>query len=486
MKPASRVRAPGPQRFSMPWGGALLALTLFTPAASAYTVPSEQIEAALADAAPADAVPIEFAVALPVSAAAAALDWQPDADGREWTLSLHSPGAVSLSVQLSFAALPDSAQVQFESADGALRHGPYHPSANNGGALWTPIVAGDRARLRVRLPFTREAPPAVTVEQLFHGYRDAFRQHIAKDLGDSGSCNVDTACPAASEWQDDARSTARLQIDGTRLCTGVLVNNLRQDLRPYVLTADHCQIGPGADDSPASSVVFYWNLANQSCGGDSSTADTSQTTSGARFVADDVGADFTLLVLEQDPPLTYNLYFAGIDAGNEAPANGVSIHHPSGDTRKISFYTGPATRSQVNIGDGRIVEAWRVNWDQGTTEPGSSGGGLWNAAHRVVGLLSGGTASCSNQDEPDFYGRLEEAWEAGSSNTSQLKAHLDPDNTCQRSVSGRNATDGAGSPVSGTACASSNNGEGSVGGALNPLLLSVWLIATAFGWRRQR
>ena len=342
-------------------------------------------------------------------------------------------------------------------------------------------MPGSRALLRITYPDAGE-PPAPRQLTLFHGYRDTFGFSGAKDLGDSGDCNVDVACPEAGQWDDEVRSVARLQIAGTRLCSGVLVNNLRQDLTPYVLTADHCLIGPDAEDSPASSVVFYWNLQNASCGGDSRTADTSQTTSGASFVSDDVASDFTLLRLVQDPPLAYNLHHAGLDARRNAPGNGVSIHHPSGDTKKISFYTGPASRARVDIGDGRVVDSWRVSWDQGTTEPGSSGAGLWNAGRRVVGLLSGGTASCSAPSDPDFFGRLEEAWEAGAASSAQLKAHLDPDATCQLTIAGRDATAGPGASASGTACASGESE--SVGGSIS--LLSLLLLGAPALIRRRR
>ena len=63
------------------------------------------------------------------------------------------------------------------------------------------------------------------------------------------------ACPQAGAWRSDAASVARLQIGGTRLCSGVLVNNLRQDLRPYVLTADHCQIGNAVTDARGGMAV---------------------------------------------------------------------------------------------------------------------------------------------------------------------------------------------------------------------------------------
>ncbi|HEY0979051.1 MAG TPA: hypothetical protein VGE21_16390, partial [Flavobacteriales bacterium] len=64
----------------------------------------------------------------------------------------------------------------------------------------------------------------------------------------------------------------------------------------------------------------------------------------------------------------------------------------------------------VDVGNGP-ADCWRVPvWDVGTTEPGSSGSGLWNANHQLIGQLYGGQASCDNNVN-DYYGRLSESWE---------------------------------------------------------------------------
>src|SRR5690606_27422856 len=54
--------------------------------------------------------------------------------------------------------------------------------------------------------------------------------------------------------------------------------------------------------------------------------------------------------------------------------------------------------------------------DDGTTEPGSSGSGLWNQNGHLIGQLYGGQASCGNNVN-DYYGRFDVSW-------SQLEAHL--------------------------------------------------------------
>ena len=54
-------------------------------------------------------------------------------------------------------------------------------------------------------------------------------------------------------------------------------------------------------------------------------------------------------------------------------------------------------------------------WDDGTTERGSSGCALFNAHMRVVGVLSGGSASCPDNTGFDLFGKIERAYAAGLS-----------------------------------------------------------------------
>jgi hypothetical protein len=69
-----------------------------------------------------------------------------------------------------------------------------------------------------------------------------------------------------------------------------------------------------------------------------------------------------------------------------------------------------------------------VDWDQGTTEGGSSGSPLFDPSHRVIGQLHGGYAACGNNSS-DWYGRLSVSWNGGGTSSTRLRDHLDPGNT---------------------------------------------------------
>jgi PKD repeat protein len=134
--------------------------------------------------------------------------------------------------------------------------------------------------------------------------------------------------------------------------------------------------------------------------------------------------------LNSTPPASHNVYYAGWDRSGTAPTNQIGIHHPSGDIKKISFDDDPA--SQANFGG---AACWHIiDWEDGTTEPGSSGSPLFDQNHRIIGQLFGGSASCSNNVD-DYYGRFDISWD-GSSSSNRLRDWLDPQNTGVNTVDG--------------------------------------------------
>jgi lysyl endopeptidase len=209
------------------------------------------------------------------------------------------------------------------------------------------------------------------------------------------------------------------------------------------------------------------------------------------LIAESATSDFTLIRLQQTPSSQFKVYYAGWDVRGLESSCGAGIHHPSGHEKRISFYSDPIskTRTSINGSVGAEIETWRVVWSSGVTEPGSSGSGLWNMQHQLVGVLSGGGSACGNPTAPDFYGRLDVAWDTEPSSSQQLKAHLDPDNRGIKTVPGRDP-DLEPLPldtVTSTAC--SGDGDGGGGGALPgplaALLLAAALLRLGFSLRNR-
>lgn len=424
----------------------LLLLPLSVTAAPLYSVPvpsAEQIAEAMAPQRGGHRFALGVDMALDSARDGV---WTERGATQRWEAALLAPLADSLSLKLRAGDWSDGVELWLGTDESNL-HGPYTRSDLQGEDLWTALVPGERVLLRLETP--AGARPSLQVDTVFYGFRSA-NQLIAK----SGDCNIDVACPVADPYEEQVRSTVLLQYqvgNGLISCSGLLVNNERQDMAPYVLTANHCGI-TGSNDH---TVQVYWKFQRASCvqpgTHNHGTPDPNLRLSGTELLATSAESDFTLLVLgsqssPQIPPASFEPYWSGWDVGTTPAQSGVSVHHPSGDEKSISLFNEPAVSfDNVNI-DGNEVDSWRVVWSQGTTEQGSSGSGLWNETGRVVGVLAGGSASCNAQDQPDFYGRLNVAWQSQASCGAQLKCWLDPDNSGTIRLDGRDL-DGTPNPT---------------------------------------
>ena len=115
-----------------------------------------------------------------------------------------------------------------------------------------------------------------------------------------------------------------------------------------------------------------------------------------------------------------------------------AIHHPSVAEKSISFNTDPLTTVNNCIAGGTNTH-WEVgNWEDGTTERGSSGSAIFDPNNKlVVGFLSGGTASCTSITS-DCYGKFSEGWDDGGADSLNLAPWLDPNDTGVMTVNGSN------------------------------------------------
>lgn len=397
--------------------------------------------------------PLQFAVSAAMPLTLEDGSWQKlDKDNWSWRTRVYSSGAQTLNLHFSKFQLPDGASLWLYDPDGTVIAGPYTKTNELGDQqLWTSVIDGETTIVELRVPAAVKDQVRLQLAEVNHGYR-GFAKAGTGSFGDAGSCEIDVVCPAGRPYLDQARALARITIGGSTLCSGQLVNNVRQDDTPFFLTANHC----GISSSNASSVVFYWNYQNSQCGGNGSEPGY-QTQSGSVWVAGDQPSDFTLIKAAQAPSSSFNLYLAGWNASSSTPQSGGVVHHPMGDVAKIATFNAAAvslnnqslcTGSLPIVGactSTRKVNVWQVSYNQGITEPGSSGSALYDQNHLIVGQLSGGSTSCSaGRNATDIYGRTNAAWTSNSAASAQLKANLDPDNSGKLTLSGKNFNGGGG------------------------------------------
>ena len=424
--------------------GALLCAAFAAHAAApVYSIPryalaQEDVQASLRahpDAGPAHGKPDRYAVPVATALSLGAGRWETEGADAVWRLRVHSDGAHSLSLHLAGVKLPPGATLTVGSPAGFAQRALSAQNLATSG-LWTGVIDGADLVLEARMPVAAKQAFALGTVEAFHGYRDWKRAATGKSA--SGACEIDVACSQGDAWRDEARSVAWVTIRNQYYCTGELLNNVRQDKAPLLITADHCGIGSAEDDVGAPSEVnTYFDYQEPSCGS-VVPVNPSLSTVGSILLADDEQSDFTLLRLNLNvgSALPADAYFAGWSALGNGSDNGVAIHHPEGDVKKISTYATALAQSAADIGRTCPVDAWQVQWNEGTTEPGSSGGGLWSSTHHLIGTLSGGNASCDTPDGADYFARFDRGWTASPDRAHQLKAHLDPDGTCIAEIAG--------------------------------------------------
>ncbi len=380
---------------------------------------------------------------------------------RVWKLEIVSDGALALIPYFDEFQLPEGATLHLYAPEKDEVLGAFtaanNPSSHHYGVG---LIHGGDFTIEYYEPKGSSAKLPFHIHEVGYAYRMVPPKHRSTpEFGTSDACQVNVNCPEGGSWQDQKNAVVRIliTIKGAEYwCSGALVNNVRKDCTPYLLSADHCyedDVTPGkvTDSLDLSKWVFYFNYESPTCANPANDDTlTNKIVTGAKFKAcsldfgGDQGSDFLLLQLNP-VPTNYHAYFAGWSTIDTTSAAGVSIHHPFGDIKKISSYNTPlvSTSWGGNVSDTH----WEVSWattatSRGVTEEGSSGSPIFNADKRIIGTLTGGNSFCNNTD-PDDYGKFAYHWVSnGASANRRLKNWLDPDNTGAKFIDGKYATCG--------------------------------------------
>lgn len=298
--------------------------------------------------------------------------WEKLSNGSKlWRLKLKSPGAYSINLIYNKFWLPEGSKLFIYNKDKSMTIGAF-TSRNNKkhGKFATGLVKGDEIILEYYEPNNVEQPGEINISRVVHAYRNLFKIPSKAEVnkitgfGDSESCNNNVHCPEADDWQNEVRSVGMIVLgNGERLCTGALINNVKENFAPYFLTADHCLSGD------VNTWVIWFNYESSSC--DNPVQEpTPKTIVGTSLKSNNPNTDFALLLLDETPPLDYNVYYSGWSNINTAPSSSVGIHHPDNDIKKISYENDQAISNDFDDWEYDYPDDshWKVRFDDGTTK----------------------------------------------------------------------------------------------------------------------
>ncbi len=435
---------------------------------------------------------------------------QPDGS-RVWQMIISAPGAEAISYLFEHFVLYGGSTLRIQNLYGQEVHPlltskdvESHQMQN------AALCAGSTHVLTLTEPaFT--TPSEIFIDRIMYNYRSTGFGSAEK-INESDPCEVNVNCsPVGDAWQNQKRGVARVYVvEGNQAgwCTGSLINNTAQDCKPYLLTALHCGVNSSAANM--NQWKFYFGYEAPTCTNPTSVGTlASHFITGCMRIADandgggNSGSDFLLVkmgnntnentVITNLKSANFNAYWNGWNASPSPTTGGAGIHHPAGDIKKISTFSGNTISTQWGSAAG---SHWRVTWTpnsngHGVTEGGSSGSPLFdNSGGNIIGTLTGGASYCTSPSAPDQYGKMAFHWtNNGSTTAEQLKPWLDPANLNILVFGGSSDPCTPTTPVAPTANFTANATNITPGTTVNFTDLSLglptswaWSVSPASGW----
>lgn len=265
-------------------------------------------------------------------------------------------------------------------------------------SVWTPSVQYGALGIEFVLPKLSDASEFSVKLLRYSTHHVASRRNSkSSNAPNFNQCegSIDAKCADYPGLADKLASVGRILVekDGEPMfCTGTLLNSrdasddpltLGDGLAPYLLTSNNCV----STQDEADSLEITWFYESEFCGDTKFDDRVISTYGGGELLSTSADRGFSLIRLRGNLPS--GLVYSGWNASSLAiPITAHSIHHPSGDAKKVS--AGTSTQHEAIDG---IPDAIRVEWDTGGVEPGSDGAGLF-VGNYLVGTLIRSDAFC--------------------------------------------------------------------------------------------
>lgn len=240
---------------------------------------------------------------------------------------------------------------------------------------------------------------------------------IAPDLSAQNSNEI------LNQLENHNTSTCQIIFNGSYTCSGVLINNTRNQGRPLILTAAHCI----ESEKDLKSIVVVFGKRKLLKGQPYHGLEW-RSHIGASLLSLSREIDFALLELESRIPAYVSPIFLGWNNKLSQPSLVSSIHFPDFDEAQYSIsWTKPSLATFDGLYKAVDFGHWKVDqWTHGIVSLGSSGAPLLNSNFKIIGGMSGSTDW--EHYKSDYFFRFDLAYDHFTDATKQLKAWVDPDN----------------------------------------------------------
>lgn len=254
--------------------------------------------------------------------------------------------------------------------------------------------------------------------------------------------------------QDLKRSTAlMLRTEGSvSTCSCTLINTVKQEKTPYLLTAEHC-LPKGLNEGSSFElfITFDYEVSDALDRGSDPMRSIARIYQVAAYVHfKDIAEDIALLRIthttgkeDEFKQLMENAFASGWNNALLDNAGILNISHPRFDHKKVFInpqWSGIYRNRSSNEPQGYITKTdapWNGNSDIGARpQPGSSGSGLFNNSYQLAGVLSGGNSESSwNLWNYNIFSHISNVW-YGPGDKVTLQNLLDQDETWLTNIPG--------------------------------------------------
>lgn len=321
-------------------------------------------------------------------------------------------------------------------------------------------IPGNSFYIELSYPISSNDKPFLITEKIIH----SFTEFYGGAYGTAGNCHKNIACEFTGS-NDKSRNIKSVGLmlypvyqSGTNThtysasCSGNLMNNTAQNGEPYFLTAAHC-IGYQAANNNINwdtELITLFNYESKTCtsnGSDAPSILSNNSVLGCSLLTQSPSnsLDYALIKLNATAGALsqYKVCYAGWDNNPNSyivnPTYTYGVHHPKGDTKKISFVKTiyPVSGNSGSWYPQNSLGAFLQNsWRDGIVEKGSSGSPIFNSFDRLIGSLSTGPdPNDFNCNSPDKYNETFYTYYSRfSNNYYTMSPWLNPNGTNVQSI----------------------------------------------------